>query len=589
MRLFADLGLDSLDIADLISSIDREVLHATISLFDQVTVGELMAMAAGHVLEQGGAPSPIKLKKKWFEQCKRPPPIFAKGETFQEVFLRSCARMNSYVACADAVAGIMTYSAVKMRVLLLAAHIRKLPSPHVGIMLPSSTAAQILIFATLMAKKIPVMINWTLGARYLEAVKKILNIDSILSSKAFLDRLENADVAPIDPLIKTLEMLRFEISIWDKIKAFCQSRLPVHTILKQCKVDKVSPDDIAVILFTSGTEALPKAVPLSHANLLSNQKEAAASISVGPGDIMMSFLPPFHSLGFSITGLVPLNMGMKVVYSPNPNDSLRLGREIEQYGTTIVCSAPTFLKNIFHVTQPEQLRSVRMFICGAEAVSKELFDKVHQLGNDAVLLEGYGITECGPILTVNRSHKPCKGVGLPMPGVELCIVHPDTHELLSTGSTGLILARSPGIFRGYLGDVKSPFIQVNGKNWYSTGDLGHLDKDGYLILEGRLKRFVKMGGEMISLPAVEAALLEAFKNKSEAPALAVIASLQSNDRPTLSLFANFVVEVDEANQALKQMGFSNLVKINDSHFLKTMPLTGAGKNDYLYLQTLVKQ
>ena len=174
---------------------------------------------------------------------------------------------------------------------------------------------------------------------------------------------------------------------------------------------------------------------------------------------------------------------------------------------TLFCSAPSFLKGLFYAAKPGQLKSVRYFVCGAEKAPQELYERVEKLGTDGKLIEGYGITECSPIITINRPNLPPEGVGRILPNLEACTIHPETHELLPEGSEGEICVRGASVFHGYLDNPRSPFIEINGKRWYRTGDLGHFEKNGSLILSGRLKRFTKLGGEMISLGAIEEALV----------------------------------------------------------------------------------
>ena len=225
-------------------------------------------------------------------------------------------------------------------------------------------------------------------------------------------------------------------------------------------------------------------------------------------------LPPFHSFGFTVTGLLTLLSGIKIAFSPDPTDGKRLAHAIEHWGATILCGPPTFLKAIMKAATPEQLRSVRLCFSGAEKVPPDLLALMAPFGGEEFFIEGYGITECSPVLTFNRQGKPHRGVGLPAQGVELLIVHPETYEILPVGTQGLILARGPNVFAGYLNpSVSSPFIEVKGLSWYKTGDLGFLDEEGALTISGRLKRFVKVGAEMISLAAVEDGLLKIGQEK----------------------------------------------------------------------------
>ena len=228
---------------------------------------------------------------------------------------------------------------------------------------------------------------------------------------------------------------------------------------------------------------------------------------------------------------------------------------------------------------------------GAEKAQPELYQRVEQLHSEAKLIEGYGITECSPILTLNRPNLPPKGVGRLLGDVALCTIHPETQALLPEGSEGEICVRGPNVFHGYLDNPRSPFIEINGQSWYRTGDIGYLDKDGSLILSGRLKRFTKLGGEMISLGAVEQALMAHLikegKISADMPSLAVCADERSPDKSQLIIFTVASLDKEAANEILSQAGFSRLVKISAVQKVDEIPLLGVGKTDYRRLQTMI--
>jgi long-chain-fatty-acid--[acyl-carrier-protein] ligase len=284
-------------------------------------------------------------------------------------------------------------------------------------------------------------------------------------------------------------------------------------------------------------------------------------------------------------------IGIKVACSPDPTDGKRLAHGVEKWGATMICGAPTFLRGLFKVATPEQIATIRLCVTGAEKAPPEHFSLLKEFGKLDTLIEGYGITECSPVLTVNPLVGPHKGVGLPLPGVELCIVHPDTLENVSVGTPGLILARGPNIFSKYINpDVASPFVQHDNKSWYSTGDLGYLDENGYLMISGRQKRFIKIGGEMIGLSSIEDALLNdvvihQIATLNDVPPLAVCAKEVEGDRTKIILFFCHPIDLDDVNGILKNAGFSNLVRISSIIKLDELPLMGSGKINYRALET----
>jgi long-chain-fatty-acid--[acyl-carrier-protein] ligase len=590
MNLAGDLGLDSLDNAELLSFLDDEFEVSGVPVHELTSVDKLMAIAA-HQISFGEKKEEEKMDlSQWEKPRPHEKASFFPGKTIPEVFLNCCQTWNKEAACGDATAGVLTYADAKLRVVLLAEYIRHLPGDYIGILLPSSVAAYLTVLACQLAGKIPLMVNWTVGPRHLESIIALSNVQVILSSWVFLDRLENVDLNGIEDRIVMLEDVRRLFTLKDKLKAYYRSKMETESLLSLFNVKDKTQESIAVLLFTSGTESMPKGVPLSHKNILNNQQGAVDFVGLFQDDILLGMLPPFHSFGFTVTGILPLLIGIRAAYYPDPTDGKGVARAIEKWKATLICGAPSFLKGIFKNATPEQLKTLRLAITGAEKAPQELFDMVNALGH-CRLLEGYGITECSPILTANLSGDPARGVGHPLPGVELCIVNLESHQPVAQGEQGLILARGPNVFGGYLNKgLSSPFISVNGKEWYSTGDLGYFDPSGSLIISGRLKRFVKIGGEMISLASIEDALQKALGQKAvqeEGPTLAVCAKEEAGEKTKIIVFTLFATTIEELNRILKDAGFSNLVKIYKVQQVTEIPLMGTGKINYRLLEAQI--
>lgn len=585
MNISTDLGLDSLDTAELVVFLEDQFDVKGVQVKELTTVAKMLALASKQLIIPEEAEHEPSIKK-WFKPIKAKRTDIAPGKTIPEVFLNNCERMGNAIACGDTRTGALTYPQFKMRVILLAEYVKKLPGDHVGILLPASVAASALILACQLAGKIPVLVNWTAGPRHLESVVKFSNLKVILTSWAFTDRLVNVDLSSVDDLLIMLEDARREFTLRKKLQAFWRSKKGTTSLLKLFGSQDLKENDRAVLIFTSGTESLPKGVPLSHRNILSNQRGVFEAIDLYTNDVLFGILPPFHAFGLTISCLIGLLSGVRVAFSPDPTDGKRLAQGLQKWGITIVCGAPTFIRKMLKSATTEQIKTLRFVVTGAEKAPPELFTLLEQFGITKKFFEGYGITECSPVLTINRPGTPAKGVGQAMPEVELCIVHPDTHELLGLGQQGLILARGPNVFAGYINPgISSPFTTVDGKQWYVTGDLGSLDENGYLIISGRQKRFIKLGGEMISLAAIEEALLQMAPKKGwqleeEAPSLAVCAKEIAGDKPKIYLFTRFKTDVDEVNQTLKEAGFTNLVKVTSVHVLEEIPLMGSGKVHY---------
>ncbi len=591
LTLATDLGLDSLDTAEVVVFLNDQFDITGISAKDLTTVLRVMAIAAGKFVSEHEAEEEQQSIKKWNRKRVKRRAELATGSTLAEVFLNRCAINGNEVACADERVGVQTYAQLRMRAILLAEKIMEMPGKYIGIMLPASVAANLLIMACQIAGKVPLMVNWTVGPRHLDSVVKVSGVEVVISSWAFLDRLENVDLNGVEDRLVMIEDIVRRLSLIDKLTALYHSKRSTRAVMKHFRIDQVKPESEAVLLFTSGTESMPKGVPLSHKNILSNLKAALSTLELLSSDVIYGILPPFHSFGFTVSGIAGLFSGMRVFYSPNPTDGKRLARGLERWGVTIMCGAPTFIKGLLKAAIPEQIKSMRLCLTGAEKAPPELFQMLTQYGKNGCLVEGYGITECSPILTVSPFGLNPKGVGRALPGVDLCIVNPETEKPVSTGERGLILVRGPNVFNGYINPgLSSPFTTIEGTTWYKTGDLGYFDESGILTISGRMKRFVKMGGEMVSLAAVEEALLhygleKGWPTSQEGPAMAICAKEFPNEKTKIILFSCFEITVDEVNKALKESGFSNLVKVSAVVRLQDIPIMGTGKVNYRLLES----
>lgn len=590
MRLALDLGMDSLNLAEVITYLARQFDAEDIHPENIETVQDVLQIAetarfTKKTAKQAGV-------HQFPKETNRPYPFFPSGKTIPEAFLYTCQKMGSLTACADDLMGPLSYKRMKKSVFVLAEYFRSLEDKHIAVLLPASTTTYLVILALLFAGKIPVMLNWTLGPRYLDEMMRLSKARYTITSWRFVDKLSNVEFGKLIDHILFLEDIRADLSLSTKLKGALLSLLPAPFVKKAFRLDQIQEDDPCVILFTSGTEANPKGVPLSHKNVLSNQRAAMECIQLLPTDSIYGILPPFHSFGFSVAGIFPILSGLRVAFYPDPTDSFALAEGVQRWPITLFCSAPSFLKSLFYAAKKHQLDSVRIFISGAEKAPETLYEQVQQLHTQAKLIEGYGITECSPILSLNRFNIPPRGVGHLLPNVEMCTIHPETEELLPPGKEGEICVRGPNIFSGYLDNPRTPFIDIQGKQWYRTGDIGYLDSDKTLILSGRLKRFTKIGGEMISLGAIEEALSTPLAKQgkigSDAPSLAVCADERIPEKPLIIVFTTGDVSKEQANDLLKQAGFSRLIKISEVYKIDEIPIMGNGKIHYRQLQTMIR-
>jgi acyl carrier protein len=591
-HLVADLSLDSLNIAELITFLETSYDVKQIEPESLSTVADVLLVAAGQ-MEVAVAEEPRWDTEKWNAPRKPERVFFGEGQNLLDVFFDISGRYLFDTIASDTNSGPATYHGIRSKVLLLSHEIAKLPGCRIGILLPSSLAAHILVLACQMAGKTPVMINWTIGGRHLESVITLSKIEAVLTSWSFLDRLENVDLSPIQNYLVVLEELKATFSWWKMATSPIKALLPGRWI-KRLSLgsawSRIEPESEAVILFTSGTENMPKGVPLTQKNILSNLRAILMMVDLYTSDRFLSALPPFHSFGFSILGILPLLAGLRVHYSPNPADSGLQARALRTWGITVLASAPSFLVNILRQGKKEPFDLLRLVVAGAEPPPAEVFELTSIAAPNATVWEGYGITECSPIISINSSGERSQGVGKAVPGVRLRIVNlEDYSKILPMNQSGMILAAGPNVFRGYLQtDVKSPFFVDEGVCWYVTGDIGFLNEQGNLTITGRQKRFVKIGGEMISLGAIECALSsdQPFP-EGEGPQLALCAKGESEGRPRLILFTTKNSSPTEINSLLRQKGFSNLVRIDRVVTLETIPLGGTGKIAYRQLETTI--
>lgn len=589
-NLSADLGLDSLDIANVHIFLDRRYDVSDFTPGDLQTLEDILLAVTGKKKKTMTTSKQEVTSFFWPREPFRKKVMVPKGKTIQEAFLSRCDLMGRSVAAADGLSGAMSYRRMKVAALALARRLETIPETRIGVMLPASCTAYITILAVLLAKKVPVMFNWTGGVRGLDHAADVSKVGAVLTSRLFLDKAGLRSLGKIEDKLIYLEDIRHSLTVKDKLRAFRMGMKKVEALLKELSLDTLASSDPAVILFTSGTESLPKAVPLSHENILFNQSAALSCVKFKRKDALFGVLPPFHSFGFSITGLMPLLCGMKVFYSPDPNNSRGMLEEIMKVRPTIFVCAPSFIRSLFSVSEPKDLMSLRLIVSGAEKAPQQLKDYIQLNLPHAEFMEGYGITECAPVVTLCLPGEILSGVGRALPAIELAVVDPTTHQLLPQGSEGQVCIKGANVFSGYLSPQSvNPFIEIDQQRWYLSGDMGRIDDRGNLHLTGRVKRFVKVGGEMVSLGGLEEEICSYALSQKLLPQdgrgspLALTIKEREAEKPELVLFTTFPAVREEINAFLKDAGWGRIIKISEVHQIGEIPLTGVGKTDYRLL------
>ena len=579
---FMQLGIDSLDAMEL--TVDVEQRFGFNSDTMPTSIGALWALAEG--LQEKAPPKPPP--KGWFDPPGDDSPLSIPGETLAEAFLNQALTRPKMLIVADDLAGGVTYEKLVIGAAAMASRFRAIAAENVGLMLPASVACDLAFLALHLAGKLPVVLNWTTGPSNLDHAVKVMKLSHVITSKAFVDRVQ-VQVPGVEFLF--LEAVRASMGKFELFRRLVGVRFFSGAVKKRLLSSLThDPGKPAVVLFTSGSEKAPKAVPLTHRNIISDQRGCLNALKIGRDNSALGFLPMFHSFGLTVTGLLPLLVAVRIVHHPDPTDAGALVRKIAAYKPTLIACTPTFAGFILDRAKPGELDSLRIIIVGAEKCSQAVFDKAKVMAPNAEVLEGYGITECSPVVSVNRPGRVKPGtIGDPLPGVEVCVRHLETKNVLPRCQMGMLHVAGPIVFDGYVGyDGPSPFEEFDGKRWYISGDLAEVDATGAIVFHGRLKRFLKAGGEMISLPALEEPFAKKFPPTDTGPRVAV-EGIETPDGRQIVLFTTEPLELREANALLQQEGFRGVMRLDDIRRLDQIPVLGSGKTDYKVLRGLIEK
>ena len=459
---------------------------------------------------------------------------------------------------------------------------------HVGIMLPPSVPSTLLNIAAAMSAKTSVNLNYTAGKDGLESAARQASLKTVVTSRIFLKKAGIELPGNIEPI--WAEDLGKTIGLGCKLKALLLALFaPTALIEKICSGGKrVSVDDIVTVIFSSGSTGEPKGVLLSHFNVASNLEAVAQIVRPREEDRLLGILPHFHSFGYMILWFSS-NEGIGCVSLPNPVDAEMIGQKVQQYKVTMLLSTPTFLQIYLRRCTAAQFGSLRYVITGAE----KLTDRVAKAFEDQFgirPLEGYGTTECAPVVAVNTLDFRSAGfyqpgsrqgtVGQPLPGVAVKVVDPDDFDTeLAIGEPGMLLVSGPNIMQGYLGKEELT-NEVLRDGWYVTGDIAALDEEGFIRITDRLARFSKIGGEMVPHGKVEDSLQEASGEAMQAFAVTCIPDEKKGERLAV-LHTLREEDIPGIVDKLSELGLPNLFIPRPNQFVKVeeLPLLGTGKLD----------
>jgi len=410
----------------------------------------------------------------------------------------------------------LTFNKLLAAAIVFAGEIKALTNKkRVGIVLPPGKGGMLANLAVLFAGKIPVNINFTASRSAVQSCIRQADLDKFITADPFVRKVASFPWPPNRDLIyieRTLPQLKGKIKKWFLL---CKT-LPTSVIAKMLKLGKSSGDDEAVLLFTSGSSGEPKGVPLSHRNILANVCQFGARVNLGHESKILGCLPLFHSFGITVTLLYPCIEGINLVTYPNPLEAKRLAELIQMHKVNTLITTPTFLRGFMRRVKPEQLTSLHYCVTGAEKLPESLATAFKEKFN-LHIFEGYGLTETAPATNINLPTPEKAGnapiiethrlgsVGKLLPGIAIKMTNPATDQPAPIDQQGSIWLKGSNIFSGYLND-KQKTAEAIKDGWFNTGDIGRMDDDGFLYIEGRLSRFSKIAGEMVPHEVIEAAI-----------------------------------------------------------------------------------
>jgi len=496
-------------------------------------------------------------------------------------FIETAKKYQKKIAVHDIATGKdVPYERMLLAALIFARKFKKINSKYVGVMVPTSAGCMLSNLGVLMAGKIPVMINYATGAieNSIYAQEKC-SFQTILTSRKLLEKL---NLNSIEGMI-FLEDLAQDIKIFEKVSALFKSKKSVENLIKS--VHNGSEDDTAVILFTSGSEKEPKAVQLTHKNIFHNVDNLPKVIDLDPEHVFLANLPLFHVFGLTANFWLPITLGCTIVAYPNPLDFKIICGLLKKYQVTLMAGTPSFYYGYLKKSQPGDFESIKFALSGADTLPTQIYEGFLEKHNLKVY-DAYGTTETSPAIAINspREHK-VGSVGKPIPGVEVKIINLETEEEQPIKQTGKILVKGDMVMKGYLGDLEETSLHIH-RGWYDTGDMGYLDEDGFLWHKGRLKRFVKVGGEMISLVKVEEVLNKYLPEE-------VVCCVVDVPNPTKGADVVAAVTTGEINQKkiLKQMSkeLPAIAIPKEFYVLEDIPVMGSGKVNFREVETICRR
>ncbi|MDP6183234.1 MAG: acyl-[ACP]--phospholipid O-acyltransferase [Gammaproteobacteria bacterium] len=512
-------------------------------------------------------------------------------------------RLGSNIAITDSSGTALSHRRVAAGVLFVSTAIRKeCRDRNIGVLLPPSSAGAIANLAVLNCGRTVVNLNYTASPDNLRSSVDNAEIKYIITSRKFLERLETRGIS-LEALASVVSFIYLEevmAAPSNTAKFLIMMLITVlpHSVLLRLFHQRTAIDAPAAILFSSGSEGTPKGVVLSHKNIMSNIRQISDVLNTESNDVVMATLPLFHAFGLTVTTLMPLVEGIPMVTHPDPTDGVNIGKAVAKSRATILFGTSTFFRLYTKNSRvlPLMFESLRIVIAGAERLSADVRDAFKLKFNKSIL-EGYGATETTPVASVNIPDEldvwnwkvQCGArngtVGMPLPGTSFRIVDPETLKSLPRNEDGLILIGGNQVMQGYLNDedrTTHAIVTLDDMRWYKTGDKGHIDEDGFLTIVDRYSRFAKIGGEMVSLTAVEDSVRAALQ-PAEIECVAVSVPDAKKGESIVLLISPTGLESNDPDAIQKRIldyGISPMMTPARVEVVPQIPMLASGKADF---------
>jgi acyl-[acyl-carrier-protein]-phospholipid O-acyltransferase/long-chain-fatty-acid--[acyl-carrier-protein] ligase len=508
--------------------------------------------------------------------------------TLDRAFVRTARRYFWRFAAADGRVPKMRFARLLVATILVARRMRRVwkDQPMVGMLMPPSVGGALVNYAATLLGKVPVNLNYTASNEIIASCARQCSLETVVTSKAFLERFPKIEVPGRTIL---LEDALAGPGIFERLVALVLAwTLPYPLLKRALGAAPTYSSDVATVIFSSGSTGDPKGVMLTHHNVITNIRQMTQVFMLDGRDKILGILPFFHSFGFTVGLWLPAVHGVGVVFHPNPLDATSISELVGKYGVTFLVATPTFLQAYMRRCLPEHFGSLQYVLVGAEKLPHRValtFEDMFGIRP----LEGYGCTECSPVVAVNGPEFRAPGfrqvgarrgtIGQPLPGVTVRIVDPETGQPLPANQAGMMLVKGPNVMKGYLGRPEKT-AEVLKDGWYTTGDIASMEEDGFLTITDRLSRFSKIGGEMVPHIKIEEKLHELAGIADQVFTVSAVPDEKKGER----LVVLHTLPEDQLAPVLEKLAESDLPALwkprKDQFFhVEALPYLGSGKLD----------